>query len=64
MPKTVTGIDIGSQTKVLLKGFWKGNTFHASVPRPVGASQSSHARPSAMSPSKLVTAMARVHAIP
>ena len=30
MPRTVTGIDIGSRTKVLLKGCWKGNTFHAS----------------------------------
>ena len=29
MPKTVTGVDIGSRTKVLLKGFWKGNTLHA-----------------------------------
>jgi len=30
VPRTVTGIDIGSRTKVLLKGCWKGNTFHAS----------------------------------
>jgi type IV pilus assembly protein PilM len=29
MPRTVTGIDIGSRTKVLLRGFWKGQTFHA-----------------------------------
>src|SRR3954447_16951122 len=42
------------------KGTSSGSTFTASVPRPVGASQSSHARPSAISASVAATASARV----
>jgi type IV pilus assembly protein PilM len=28
MPRTVTGIDIGSRTNKFVRGFYKGNTFH------------------------------------
>ena len=29
MPKTVTGVDVGLRTAKFLRGFWQGNTFHA-----------------------------------
>src|SRR5688500_10548241 len=44
-------------------GSSSGSTFSASVPRPVGASHSSQARPSAISASTLPSATARVQAI-